>query len=390
MLASSRTRDPDGHYARLGLEPAAAQSEIAAAFRARARVLHPDVPRTGDAAAFLMLKQAYDTLSNAARRAEYDRRAEALARPAVPEATPYYEEPDADYPADQALAGAGESLLMRLPPLPRLPVALLAGLGIVLGFGVIEAAWHLWSPPRQAEVSIRPNAPSVAPLSPSAHRAVLYGPTPVHLAGVPNFYVVPAASAAVLWRLDSGRDKLLPIAELPPFSTLQAVRMMRQTGMLEVRVTDGGMNGYVAADHLAPGNVLTAQRAYCGYNAGAAPEDGEILDQRGTGDGTLVLDNQAVQPAVVKLRDATGAVALSVFLAPNGHAELSGVPNGTYQPDVAIGELWSRACNGFTSGMRAGRSPQQVRLPATAHVTVAPDANGPGWTEIDEQAFEQE
>src|ERR1700761_8422038 len=71
--------DPHGYYARLGLDPAAPQDSIATAYRAKARVLHPDVPETGSAEGFVAVKQAYDVLSNPLLRGEYDRTAQAQA-----------------------------------------------------------------------------------------------------------------------------------------------------------------------------------------------------------------------------------------------------------------------------------------------------------------------
>ena len=72
--------DPVGYYATLDVHPAATPEAITAAFRRKARMLHPDVAGTGDAAAFIRAKQAYDVLSDAYRRAAYDR----SARAAVP------------------------------------------------------------------------------------------------------------------------------------------------------------------------------------------------------------------------------------------------------------------------------------------------------------------
>ena len=69
------TNDPAGHYAALEVDPAAAPDAIAAAYRRKARVLHPDVTGTGDATAFMRIKLAYDVLGDAARRAAYDRSA---------------------------------------------------------------------------------------------------------------------------------------------------------------------------------------------------------------------------------------------------------------------------------------------------------------------------
>jgi hypothetical protein len=98
------------------------------------------------------------------------------------------------------------------------------------------------------------------------------------------------------------------------------------------------------------------------------------------------MENRAVQPVVVKLRDATGAVALSVFLGPGGHAVFDGLPAGVYHPEFAIGELWSRACNAFTAGMRARRMAAALTLPRETHLAV--EAGEPA-ADISAQAFER-
>src|SRR5215467_3603566 len=72
--------DPAGHYAALGVDQAATPEAIVAAFRRKARLLHPDVPGTGDAAAFIRVKEAYEVLGDATRRMAYH------ARPPVPAA----------------------------------------------------------------------------------------------------------------------------------------------------------------------------------------------------------------------------------------------------------------------------------------------------------------
>ena len=70
------TDDPAGLYARLGVDPAASPEAIAAAFRLKARVLHPDVVGTGDAAAFTLRKRGFDgsiTILSADHNRPYDR-----------------------------------------------------------------------------------------------------------------------------------------------------------------------------------------------------------------------------------------------------------------------------------------------------------------------------
>lgn len=333
MLPPRTRLDPSGYYHRLGLKPAATHADIVAAFRAKARVLHPDVPKTGNASAFVATRQAYDVLSNRERRAAYDLMARQVPlHPVEPEVTPGT--------IAVARPAASRSAPGAQPRFLDVSLMVWLGLGAFLCLCIYQAATHLLAPPRAARDHIRPNAPIVAPLSPGAHRAILYGASPVRLAGLPNFYVVPAAGPTVLWSLDPERNALVPLAELPPFSAVQAVRLIRQSGMLEV-VVDDHRNGFISADRLTPGDATAARQAYCGYNAGPTPYDGEVLERRGYGGGTLEMENRAVQPAVVKLRDLTGAVVLSMFLGPGGHATFDRLPEGTYHTEFAIGELWS-------------------------------------------------
>lgn len=444
MLPPRTRLDPDGYYHCLGLQPEASHADIVAAFRGKARLLHPDVPSTGDAVGFVAVRQAYDVLSNRDQRAAYDRKAREALDAIEPEVTIARR---TSYPPADPLGGQHQSPIDpadrqdrwsmgsagrpdwastdaggrpdwssttsggrqsgfstspwgwqgRSPTDPRarqprvfdIPILVWAGLGAFLCLSVYEAAAHLMAPPRQApQADIRPNAAVVAPLSPSAHEAVLYGPAPVQLAGVPNFYVGPGAGPAMLWYFDKGRNALVPLGQLPPFSMVQAVRLIRQNGLVEVLVNDRG-NGLISANRLTPGNTADAHRAYCGYNAGPTPRDGELLERHGSGTGKLELENRAMQPAVVKLRDDTGAVVISVFLGPQGHAVFNVIPDGTYHPEFAIGELWSRACNSFAAGMRAWRMQVALRSPADWRLVVEPDAGEQAAANLPDQAFER-
>jgi hypothetical protein len=380
MLPPRTSLDPEGYYARLGVEPAATQASIVAAFRAKARLLHPDVSKNGNAEAFVAVKQAYDVLSNRERREAYDREAREAAqdaiRPEVIVVGPSSPRPFVD--------------LGRPTQLSRPPIVILLGLGAFLCLGVYEVTTHLSAPSPVVSAGIRPNAATVEPLSPSAHRAVLYGPAPVRLSGIPNFYVIPAGSPTVLWWHDPGRNALVPLGQLPPFSSVQAVRLIRQSGMLEVLVNDQSGGGFISADHLTPGDAEAARSAYCSYNSGPTPFDGEVLERRGAGSARLAAENRAVQPAVVKLRDRTGAAVVAVFLGPGGQVELDGLPEGLYRPEFAIGELWSRACHLFAAGMRARRMDSEVVLPGSAQIVVAPDGGEPAASDISDQEFEQE
>ncbi|HEY1413389.1 MAG TPA: J domain-containing protein [Rhodopila sp.] len=380
-MVPPRTRaDPQDYYARLGLSPSASRTEIVAAFRVKARLLHPDVPKTGNAVAFVAVKQAYDVLSNVERRAAYDRGASQAADDDIELDVVVVRRPVRPVQPEPAMAG-----VLPRPGFFDLSVMLWIGLAVFLGVCVYQAATHLLAPSLAVRDEIRPNAATVEPLSATAHEAVLYGPTPVRLAGVPNFYVAPGATPAILWRLDAEHGTLVSIGKVPPFSSVQAIRLIRQSGMLEVMVNDHA-NGFISADHLTPGNVAAARRAYCGYNAGPPPSDGELLERRGTGSATLEIENKAIQPVVVKLRDERGAVALAVYLDPGGRTVLEGVADGVYRTEFAIGELWSRACNVFTAGMRARRLDTALTVPRDSHLAVE---GGEPAADIPAQAFER-
>lgn len=74
--------DAKRYYAVLGLDPRCSDEDIRSAFRRRAKQLHPDSV-SGDATAFIRLKRAYDTLSDPASRAHYDRASNARVRRAM-------------------------------------------------------------------------------------------------------------------------------------------------------------------------------------------------------------------------------------------------------------------------------------------------------------------
>jgi curved DNA-binding protein CbpA len=70
------------YYEFLQISPNAEPDTIHRVYRFLAARLHPDNPETGNAEKFFLLKQAYDVLSDPARRAEYDSNGETGAAPA--------------------------------------------------------------------------------------------------------------------------------------------------------------------------------------------------------------------------------------------------------------------------------------------------------------------
>ena len=192
---------------------------------------------TGDAAAFMALKQAYDVLIHADRRAAYDRSAQQEARAGT--RSRCRSRSPRPFPEMPAAAS-------RHPRLRDLPTAVLGWHGAgVDGRRCRSRHASTSSPPRVTREPILATAPDVPPAPPGEPAPAPYGPAPVRLAGTPNFYIVPTASQAMLWRMDDTRGTRCACwRQLPAFSAVQGLRLLNPSGMVEVKVTDNA-NGYV-------------------------------------------------------------------------------------------------------------------------------------------------
>jgi hypothetical protein len=71
-LGGQTTKTVPDYYEFLQISPNAEPTTISRVYRFLASRFHPDIPGTGDAEKFVLLKQAYDVLSDPDRRAEYD------------------------------------------------------------------------------------------------------------------------------------------------------------------------------------------------------------------------------------------------------------------------------------------------------------------------------
>jgi hypothetical protein len=355
--------DPSGHYAALDVHPRAEQAAIAAAFRRKARVLHPDVPGSGNAEAFIRIRAAYDVVGDAESRAAYDRAARAAA--AVPTAAPDMSEPPLPWPR-----------------LSDLPLPVWAALGGVLCFAVVMALVQFnRSPPAVSGPLIRPTAPPVVTAGPRP------APASVPLTG-PSTHYVSAGADAVLWRHDGARNSYVPAGHVAAFSSVQALGLVPAHGLVEIRLADAS-SGFIDAARLTAGSRDKARRAYCAYEAGTPPRNGEILERNATGRAQIALRNRSVQEAVLKLRDTSGHVIAAVFVAPGSATVLSDLPDVAYRLEYAVGELWSRACKSFAAGMRAQRFPFYATPGVLAAVAIPADVfAGPAPEDITDAAFE--
>ena len=360
------THDPAGYYATLELEPDATPEAIATAFRNKARVLHPDIVGTGDAAAFMRVRAAYDVLGDADRRAAYDRAARSAVIPQIP---PPVAEPT-----------------WRGPRLTDLPITLWAGLGGVFCLAAIMAAVQFSRPPPQTQ------GPAIRAVAPSAS---VGRPPPPPLAeastnGSATHYVLPASSDATLWRHEQAHDTYLPAGHVAAFNTVQALNVVSEHGLVEIRLADGG-SGFVDAARLTPGDGAAARRARCAYDAGSSPQNGEVLGRHGDGAASFTIRNRAAQPIVVKLRDLSGSAAATVYIAPGSTADVGKLPDAPYRPDFATGELWSRTCNDFAAGMRAQRFAVYVLPSEQSPLLIPPDLSvTPAPKDIPDAAFERD
>jgi len=352
--------DPKGYYARLAVPPNATTQQIAAAFRRRARIVHPDVPGTGDAAAFVALKAAYDVLADPLRRAEYDRS----------------DPPPSPLPG-WAATGPTPPMAPRRQQFGYLGfVVSLALLGLTSVLAVLAFI-------RLASPFSDPASP--APTLGAAPQVASRPLPPVRLVGTPTHYVLPGPGPVILWLRDGTSQRLVPAARLSAFTTVHAVAFVPDRGLIAVALEGGGL-GFVDAARLTPGDAVAARQAFCADQSGPPPANAEVLARRGLGgQSKLVIRNGGEQPAVVKLRDPDGHAQAMVFVAPGVSTHVIGLPGGPWHADVAVGELWSRACALFAAGMRAERLTGTIQ--PGGELTLPTGPSGAAAEDIPDEAF---
>lgn len=128
------TDDPQGYYRMLGLAPNASQAQILHAYREWAKKYHPDASGNRDASDFIRIKEAYDTLSDPARRLRYDQAGSRQADnpTSAPPKNPWQEPPPATATADP-------------PPPPRMEPIKCADCGAVTAQPRFCVFYRVWS-----------------------------------------------------------------------------------------------------------------------------------------------------------------------------------------------------------------------------------------------------
>jgi curved DNA-binding protein CbpA len=135
-------------YAVLGVDASASGDDIARAFRARAKQLHPDTSSAPDAAVrFNELVGAYGVLSNHRTRREYDALRDEPVRPVVPTGV---------VPGRSAVPVPSKALGSKWSRRKAWTALVCGALVTVLGVGAAWLTWHLHESDAQRRAEFRP------------------------------------------------------------------------------------------------------------------------------------------------------------------------------------------------------------------------------------------
>lgn len=352
MTAAADDRDQAGHYAVLEITADASAEEVTAAYRRAAKRLHPDMPETGDRAAFLRLQEAWQVLGDPIRRAGYDQAARASTRPA--------------WRQEERPLGFVAPLSWRLPPFMGW------GLAVVTLLALAQVGW----------IFLRPTPMTVAQLpSPAVMRAPsgVLPPSVAEPAQMPDtasdHFIGPGPAPAALWQRAPNGQGLHRAGQLPSFTGVTLTQPADADGYAEIKMA-GGRIALIEATRLLPGDTRAARAALCLYNAGAPPRGGSLLVRppvasAAGGAVRVAVENREDRPAVFKLRTAAHTVAAAIYLSPRGQAAIENLPAGIYHAEFAVGDLWSAPCGRFMAGMRAQRLPQEQELKGPTRFSIS-------------------
>lgn len=145
------------------------------------------------------------------------------------------------------------------------------------------------------------------------------------------------------------------LALLDRFTAVQVVAVQ---GDEWTRVKNpAGVEGWVATRALYAGSGSLFKQEWCSTNRGTPPQPGEVLVRRATGEHRLLIHNDGLRDAVVKLKTISGNTVVAYFIPATYHIGVNGIPDGNYRIEFATGAAYSRSCGIFSADMRAGLMP---------------------------------
>lgn len=337
-------RDVNGLYAILGLDPCASQEAIGAAFRRKAKELHPDVAGTGNAHAFISLRRAYDTLSDPIARTAYARVSQQASK----------------QPAQHGHATAGP------PNANRNAKAWFLAFAIILVLSVSSATWLERS---RANADLRANRlPNVQASPPSKQVDDLSAQTKrtqpdigglsIVSAASPKlqmYYALAAGSPISVWH-KTPQGGYLQNGFIEPFTNVELLRSFPADHLAEVRFADGS-SGYMDPRSIGPGDAMAAKEAYCLYKPGRPLNNQKILSRTGSGPYKITIENQGSQPAIVVMRSALGRSAITLLINAYNVAYVDQFSSGLYRPEFRFGDNWSQKCGDIFGHRHTQRFP---------------------------------
>jgi hypothetical protein len=394
----------------LGVKPSATSAEIKQAYREQAKKFHPDVNNGADIGGrFKAISEAYTVLSDANRRAAYDRAGFAHARPGGPRSLL---QPLRCSRCRQITAQprylvfrhvVSLILVTQATPIQGIFCSTCAG-AAALRASAVSAAFGWWGVPFGPIYTVFytfMNAFGGARDEANEERLLLHNAFAFAQRG--NLKL--AHGLAILLRSANNRDIQAAAADLsgqlilrdPSLSeaaiksawTFRPLHLLAHLAMLAAvpamviailygtgfpgtssrgpyatsPAIDGGTN-YYGPTESGPSTPTAAvplpsrPEPTCAHPPANGRRLGGYLRERGDGH-SLVIENGAEGPAIIKVRNAaTGRLAVSFFVAAGNTASFDRLPDGDYRIQYAIGGDLRRDCRSFVSPISIAEFPR--------------------------------
>lgn len=387
----SMAGDIHGYYALLGLDPKCSQAQIREAFRARAKQVHPDVNKSASAEeAFKRLNAAYTVLSDPVRRAAYD---QASYRPEAEARTQQKLEPLRCSKCDRVTAQprflvfwSCESFVIAAQRRPRQGLycaecARSEGTrasvrSTLLGWWSIPGVVH-------TPITIFGNAMGGTRDRKSEKELLFYNAVAFAQDGQETIAYSLArevAETAVDQSLVGRARSLMDVLKqhgIPPETPRLADPWRFRFGTLILHTLIAVLMPVIAFRLMVACIVMSPQRPVVPDHEAeqaAAPlppcaktlASGDILSgkvRRIRHGHSLTIENGMSSPAIVNVLNAeTGALQFAFFVDKGGTGKVTGLRDGTYRIEYAMGDFVAADCQSFNSISSASRFPADETL----------------------------